>query len=105
MIKLIIKGKIATLLTTADKLHSQLPNYSYVLNLYKSMDKSVVRNMQENMFKQLRNSLDWLIFSICSLVSDEHWKSVFDETGDNFLRIRPLGSSLSLSVTIKAFIF
>ena len=51
------KGKIATLLTTADKLHSQLPNYSYVLNLYKSMDKSVVRNMQENMFKQLRNSL------------------------------------------------
>lgn len=54
------KGKIqniATLLTTADKLHSQLPYYSYALNLCKSMDKSVVRNMQEKMFKLLRNSL------------------------------------------------
>jgi len=51
------KEKIATLLTTADKLHSQLPNYSYVVNLCKSMDKLLVQNMQEDMFEQLRNSL------------------------------------------------
>lgn len=51
------KGKIATLLTTADKLHSQLPNYSYVVSLYKSKDKSLVQNMKEDMFKKLRNNL------------------------------------------------
>ncbi|XP_052070433.1 MATH and LRR domain-containing protein PFE0570w-like [Mytilus californianus] len=51
------QSKIAKLLTSEDKLHSQLPHYSYVLSLYKSMDKSMVKSMQDNVFKQLRINL------------------------------------------------
>ncbi|XP_071130939.1 uncharacterized protein [Mytilus edulis] len=51
------QSKIAKLLTSEDKLHSQLPHYSYVLSLYKSMDKAMVKSMQDNVFKQLRINL------------------------------------------------
>ncbi|XP_063443810.1 uncharacterized protein LOC134724613 [Mytilus trossulus] len=51
------QSKIAKLLTSEDKLHSQLPHYSYVLSLYKSMDKTMVKSMQDNVFKQLRINL------------------------------------------------